>query len=253
METIPSVVFGCINEASTRMFNADLIGGILGIARDEESFISQLAAITDDNRFSHCMVEFPWEKSYLRFGSDIVMRPNAQSTPFVEDERITDELYYVKLIDISINGNPLNLPGDTFEIDDNGDGGVVIDSGTPVTSLITPAFDAVTRSLIIYFSRYPNLVRADGSYEDLDLCYLYPNFHVEFPSMDLHFEGASVHVPSEFLFNSYNNNGVDKFCLFIHELEEDTIIGAHQLQNQQVVYDLTEKMIYFAEGDCQNA
>lgn len=235
------------------MFDTKLLGGIIGMGRHKESLISQLAAITNENRFSHCMVAFAWEKSYLRFGSDIVMRPNAQGTPFIVNEGPLAEYYYVSLTDISINGNPLNLPPDTFEIRKNGDGGVIIDSGTPLINLVRPAYDAVKGSFMDYFSRYPNLVTTDGSFEGLDLCYLQPNFHVDYPSMDLHFRGANVHVPSQFLFNNYNDNGINKFCLFIVPAESGTIIGAQQIQNQQVVYDLQERMIYFAEGDCQDA
>ena len=58
------------------------------------------------------------ETSYLRFGSDIVMKGGAQTTPLVDN----NNLFYVNLIDIGVNGQHLKLPPETFALKSDGTG-----------------------------------------------------------------------------------------------------------------------------------
>lgn len=77
-----------------------------------ESIVMQLAHLID-GRFSYYMVSvLSTQHSYLKSGSDIVIGENSQDTTFVRNPSIkaANEHYYLDLLDISVNGQHLNIP-----------------------------------------------------------------------------------------------------------------------------------------------
>ena len=183
------------------------------------------------------------ETSYLRFGSDIVMKGGAQTTPLVDNRN----LFYVNLIDIGVNGQHLKLPPETFALKSDGTGGCFVDTGAMLTHLIRPAYNVVKRTLIDYFA-WRDVVVARGSDLFLDLCFVWSSWVPDFPSMDLFLQDATFNLPAANLY--VIDAASQRFCLAMMPSDHATIIGATQQQNHQFVYDVGKETLSFAAGSC---
>lgn len=219
------------------------------MGRGRESFVNQLVPYTGGKRFAYCMVDVDSSKvSYLRFGQDIVVQSNAQTTPFFKRRFLpsTYDHYYLTLIDISVGEDRLNLPAGTFDVHIGGTGGCIIDSGSAISYIVRPAYDAVKKALKDYFSG-AGVIEVDGRDVHLDLCFRYPSVFNEFPTMDMHFQGATLHLEAR---NVFTKLGGRRFCLLMLPEDEYTILGAAQQMNFQMVYDVDRERLSFAPANC---
>ena len=117
------------------------------------------------------------------------MGPGFRVTPLLRDTW-NPSFYYLGLRGISVAGKVVPIPKGTFEILPNGTGGLVIDSGTPITELEDPGYmpflDAV-RSAI------PTQPVNASAVTYLDLCYnAIPA--LRFPIITFHFAGGANYV-----------------------------------------------------------
>lgn len=214
-----------------------------------DSFATQLAHLTG-NRFSYCMVNVHnLHSSYLKFGSDVVIARNAQSTPFVKKPaiRFTNDHYYLELLDIGINGQRMHIPGEYFHLHADGRGGCLIDSGTPYSFLITPAYRILKHALTVYFQTL-GVMPATGAEAGFDVCFRPSSGFDLYPTLELHFRGATLRLEKSSVFLTLAESGI--FCLTMMGNDERTIIGAAQQENHQFVYDVGRGRLYFAPADC---
>eukprot|EP01018_Ginkgo_biloba_P035778 Gb_37476 [translate_table: standard] len=192
-QSFPHLAFGCGRRNEGGGFNQG--GGIIGLGRSILSLVGQLGS-TAANKFSYCLMpinDSPTKTSALIFGEDAQLSGDSvRSTPIIQNEQ-QPIFYYISLEDISIGGKLLNIPQGTFDIQSDGSGGVVIDSGTTVTYLEEAGYNLVKKTL----SSLINLTKVDGYGTGLDLCFKRPSAksNPSFPTMTFHFKGADYDLP----------------------------------------------------------
>lgn len=242
---VQKVGFGC-GFLNTGIFQSNE-SGIAGLGRGPLSLISQLGY----GKFSYCFTSLGESKSSpVLFGSaaDLTGYANGkvQSTPLVTNPAMP-ALYYLTLTGITVGTRLLNIPKSTFSLNNNGTGGVYIDSGTGMTQLAEPAYNQVKSAFLSQIK----LPVANSSVEAFDLCFRLPSSSekIEIPKFTFHFEGADFQLPTENYMAQDPINGA--MCLVMGKsLDGSTIIGNFQQQNIHILYDLDGEKLSFVPAQC---
>eukprot|EP00249_Psilotum_nudum_P014910 c25063_g1_i1 orf=356-1729(-) len=235
-EFVPHIGIGCGHDNQGGGFdNAD---GLVGLGQGPLSLVSQLSL----EEFSYCLVSLRDSSSqtspmYLGSSSS-VPGSNVQTTPIITNPSFTT-YYYLQLIGISIDGHHINIPSGAFNMQADGSGGLIIDSGTTITYLIDEVYQLVLNA----FRSAIQLPIADGSRIGLDLCYKKTG---RVPRLSFHFDGADLNLPPENYFIDFQG----LFCLAIGSSSDVSILGNIQQQNYQIVYNLTNKKLSFTRTKC---
>ncbi|BAF23924.1 aspartic proteinase nepenthesin-1 [Oryza sativa Japonica Group] len=247
---VSDVAFGCGNINSGQLANSS---GMVGLGRGPLSLVSQLGP----SRFSYCLTSFlSPEPSRLNFGVFATLNgTNAsssgspvQSTPLVVNAALPS-LYFMSLKGISLGQKRLPIDPLVFAINDDGTGGVFIDSGTSLTWLQQDAYDAVRRELVSVLRPLPP---TNDTEIGLETCFPWPpppSVAVTVPDMELHFDGgANMTVPPE---NYMLIDGATGFlCLAMIRSGDATIIGNYQQQNMHILYDIANSLLSFVPAPC---
>ncbi|XP_052162846.1 aspartic proteinase nepenthesin-1-like [Oryza glaberrima] len=250
---VPGIAFGCSN-ASSDDWNGS--AGLVGLGRGGLSLVSQLAA----GMFSYCLTPFQdtKSKSTLLLGPAAAAALNGtgvRSTPFVPSpsKPPMSTYYYLNLTGISVGAAALPIPPGAFALRADGTGGLIIDSGTTITSLVDAAYKrvrAAVRSLV-------KLPVTDGSNATgLDLCFALPSSSsattsppATLPSMTLHFGGgADMVLPVE----NYMILDGGMWCLAMRSQTDGELstLGNYQQQNLHILYDVQKETLSFAPAKC---
>ncbi|XP_042405198.1 aspartic proteinase nepenthesin-1-like [Zingiber officinale] len=242
---VPGVAFGCGDTNQGSGFTQ--AGGIVGLGRGPLSLISQLGL----GKFSYCLTSFNQsKKSPLLFGSlaDLSAGEAAtavQTIPLLKNPQ-QPSFYYLPLKGITVGGTRLQIPSSAFALQDDGTGGVIIDSGTSITYLVAAGYRQVKRA----FLNQVQLPVADGSDVGLDVCFSLPaeSSSVEVPKLTFNFDGADLDLPAENYIIADSSTGL--LCLTIMGSRGLSIIGNFQQQNLHVLYDLKEEALSFVSAQC---
>ena len=124
---------------------------MVGFGRGPLSLVSQLGP----SRFSYCLTSYlSPTPSRLYFGvfanlnsTNTSSGSPVQSTPFVINPALPN-MYFLSVNGISLGTKRLPIDPLVFAINDDGTGGVIIDSGTSITWLQQDAYEAVRRGLV---------------------------------------------------------------------------------------------------------
>lgn len=266
---IPDFCFGCVGSAYKEPI------GIVGFGKGLFSLPSQLGFL--QKGFSHCFLPFkfannPNISSPLVIGdTDIstVDQEQMQFTPMLKNP-IFPNYYYVGLEAVSVgNFSVTQVPLSLKEFDSQGNGGMLIDSGTTYTHLPQPFYSQLLSmlQLVVSYPRAKDIERKSG----FDLCYKVPCIkinnnnacHIEeqFPSITLHFLNNVTVKVSEgrhfYAMGAPQNSSVVK-CLLFQSMDNNSagdfgpagVFGSFQQQNVKVVYDLEKERIGFQAMDC---
>ncbi|KAJ3670362.1 hypothetical protein LUZ60_010686 [Juncus effusus] len=236
--SILDMVFGCTSSSGGSFANST---GIIGLSRSNFSLISQIGM----EKFSYCIHPNVKSVSPMFLGSSAVLKgTSVKSTPFVSSPA---SFYYVSLTGISLGSKLLTIPETAFPLMEDGSGGVIIDSGTPLTRLVPDAFQVLSQEI----KSIVNLPEADGSAYHLSLCFSLGKSSVpNMPNITFHFDGADMKLTMDKYMVTLSNG---LFCLYILEPSggiTNSIIGTYQMQNMHVLYDLKNDMLSFVEADC---
>ncbi|KAK4418187.1 Aspartic proteinase nepenthesin-1 [Sesamum alatum] len=260
LATVKNLEFGCglYNDMQYGNYRNNKIAGIMGLGWGDPSFAKQLSPQIK-GKFSYCLpvVSKKTPSTYLRFGDDIEQSKNFRSTPLYRMN--ISSSYYVDLQGISLNKTRLKINPKVFEFKNNGSsGGCIIDTGTPYSRIITPAFDILKLELVKYFSRFKNLKRRIGDL-GLELCYerSKPEGFKNLPDLTFHLGGsqaADFVMKPEAVFEVVRQSRPMKsreyFCLAMVKNTKMSILGSHQQTNQRIVYDTMNKRLLFYQEDC---
>lgn len=244
-QSLPHVAFGCGQDNEGGGFSQG--GGLVGFGRGPLSFISQLGPSVG-NKFSYCLVSVsdpPSKTSPLFIGSTASLNAKTvSSTPLVQS-RSKPTFYYLSLEGISVGGQLLDIPDGTFDLQFDGSGGVIIDSGTTVTYLEQTGYDAVKKAVISSV----RLPQVDGSNIGLDLCFDQQSASSTstFPTITFHFQGADFNLPKE---NYIYTDRSGIACLAMLPNNGMSIFGNIQQQNYQILYDNGRNVLSFAPTVC---
>ncbi|XP_059073546.1 aspartic proteinase nepenthesin-1-like [Cryptomeria japonica] len=220
--------------------------GLVGLGRGPLSLISQLGSKVD-NKFSYCLLpitDSPSQTSPLIFGESASLR-GANTIPFIKNN-VNPSFWYIPLTGITLNGKPVNIPPGIFDLQSDGGGGVIIDSGTTLTFLFEPAYTPLKEAI----ESAIDLTPADGSSVGLDLCYE-TSGQVTLPSLAFNFEGGvNYELPQE---NFFTRASDDLLCLAMKSSSGMvSIFGNIQQQNFQILYDNAQNTLSFKPTKCNS-
>ncbi|KAF7009399.1 hypothetical protein CFC21_023940 [Triticum aestivum] len=244
---LPEVAFGCGDTNEGDGFTQG--AGLVGLGRGPLSLVSQL----DLKKFSYCLTSLDdTSKSPLLLGSLATISESAaaassvQTTPLIKNPS-QPSFYYVNLKGLTVGSTHITLPSSAFAVQDDGTGGVIVDSGTSITYLELQGYRALKKA----FAAQMKLPAADGSGIGLDMCFEAPASgvdQVEVPKLVFHFDGADLDLPAE----NYMvlDSGSGALCLTVMGSRGLSIIGNFQQQNIQFVYDVGENTLSFAPVQC---
>jgi hypothetical protein len=223
----------------------------VGLGRGPLSLVSQLGL----DKFSYCLTSLDDGdgKSPLLLGgsasaiSESAATAPVQSTPLVKNPS-QPSFYYVSLTGLTVGSTRITLPASAFAIQDDGTGGVIVDSGTSITYLELQGYRALRKAFVAQMS----LPTVDGSEIGLDLCFQGPAKgvdQVQVPKLVLHFDGgADLDLPAENYMVLDSASGA--LCLTVAPSRGLSIIGNFQQQNFQFVYDVAGDTLSFAPVQC---
>ncbi|GJW69559.1 aspartyl protease family protein 2-like protein [Tanacetum coccineum] len=240
---INNVAFGCGHDNEGLFVGA---AGLLGLGRGKLSFPNQ-AGRQFGSKFSYCLVDrsMSAKPSSLVFGNGAVSRV-ARFTPLLKNPKL-DTFYYLGLTGVSVGGQKVaGITSSLFQLDNSGNGGVIIDSGTSVTRLTRPAYVALRNAFLAgasHLKRGPNFSLFDACFD------LSGQTEVKVPTVVMHFTGADVSLPASNYLIPVDSNGA--FCFaFAGTTSGLSIIGNIQQQGFRVVYDLAGSRVGFAPKGC---
>ncbi|RYR44830.1 hypothetical protein Ahy_A08g041108 isoform C [Arachis hypogaea] len=217
--SVPRVALGCGHDNEGLFVGA---AGLLGLGRGMLSFPTQ-AGIRFNNKFSYCLVDraASSKPSSMVFG-DLAVSRAARFTPLLKNPKL-DTFYYVELLGISVG-----------------------DSGTSVTRLTRPAYEALRDAFQVGAAR---LKRAP-EYSLFDTCFDFSGMtQVKVPTVVLHFRGADVSLPAGNYLIPVDDKGTYCFA-FAGTMSGLSIIGNIQQQGFRVVFDLAGSRVGFAPRGC---
>ncbi|KAI3449542.1 hypothetical protein Pfo_006207 [Paulownia fortunei] len=257
MEFVKNLIFGCgVDNRKSYGNNSNQIAGIMGLGWGSYSILSQANSLTE-GKFSYCLPAInkytqKWPNTYLRFGRDIVKRTNLSVTPLLRNK--DQKVYHVILQGISINSKKLSISDQDFRLRSDGSGGCIIDSGTPFSRLIKPAYIVLEKALKGYFWGQRNLKPYKGP-KGFELCYERKKAqgYKNLPSMTFHFKNANLVVRAEALFlvmDKISSVKGEYFCLAILPSDFISVLGSYQQTNQRFIYDTKQKQLLFSPNDC---
>lgn len=172
--------------------------------------------------------------------------------------------YTVGLIGISVGKRTIPAPEMLRRVNNRGDGGVVVDSGTTFTMLPEGFYNSVVDEFDRRVGRVNKRARKVEEKTGLAPCY-YLNAVAEVPVVTLRFAGgnSSVVLPRknyfyEFLDGSDERKGKRRVgCLMLMNGGDEgelsgpgATLGNYQQQGFEVVYELEEKRVGFAKRHC---
>ncbi|KAL5199971.1 hypothetical protein ABZP36_021174 [Zizania latifolia] len=223
--------FGCGYNQSKQF---DMYDGLLGLGGAPESLAVQTSA-TYGGAFSYCLPAVSRGTGFLALGA-----PRSNSTAsggfsFTPMSRIPEvaTFYKVTITGISVGGKRLLIPVSAFS------GGMIIDSGTTITSLPYTANKALQSAFRAAMASYP--LRRDGP---LETCYnLTGHSNVVVPRVALTFTGGAtieLNVPNGVLVE-LDGTGPDG---------STGVLGSLNQRTFEVLYDAGRGIIGFRSGAC---
>ncbi|WZZ04120.1 protein ASPARTIC PROTEASE IN GUARD CELL 1 [Brassica napus] len=236
--SVDNVAVGCGHSNQGLFVGA---AGLLGLGGGLLALPSQL----NTTSFSYCLVDRDSDSvSTVEFGSDL--SPDAVVAPLLRNHQL-DTFYYLGLTGISVGGEMLQIPSSSFEVDESGGGGIIIDSGTAVTRLQTGIYNSLRDAFV---KGTTDLEKAAGV-AMFDTCYnLAAKTTIEVPTVAFHFPGGNMlALPAKNYMIPVDSVGT--FCLaFAPTASSLAIIGNVQQQGTRVGFDLANSLIGFSTNKC---
>lgn len=242
-----TITFGCSGQPTGELgTSTEAVDGIIGFGQANTSLVSQLATSGMAKKiFSHCLDS---KNGGGIFAVGQVVRPKVKSTPLVPDE----PHYNVIMKAIEVDGAPLEIPTDSFDIGSSR--GTIVDSGTTLAYLPSTVYDSLKRKMMANHSSLKM-----HTVEELFQCfYYYGNVDDGFPDVSFIFQNSlhlTVH-PRDYLFEVKDNEwciGWQNSGLQSRDGADITLLGDIVLSGKLVVYDLENQTIGWTEHNCSSS
>ncbi|KAK9993619.1 hypothetical protein SO802_023322 [Lithocarpus litseifolius] len=148
---------------------------------------------------------------------------------------------------ITVGQTLLPIPKSSFQIGSDGGGGLMIDSGTTVTSLQEDAFDMLKQAFVAQTK-----LQVSYSYTaEFDLCFDLPSKNVKeikFPRLDFHFKELDLELPAENYMIPDTKLGL--VCLAMRPTGRLLVFRNFQQRNMLVLHDLKKEILSFIPTKC---
>lgn len=258
---LKSMAFGCgfhVSGPSLTGSSFNGASGVMGLGRGPISFSSQLGR-RFGRSFSYCLMDYtlsPPPTSYLMIGDVVSPAKDNKSmisyTPLLIN-RAAPTFYYITVKGVFVDGVKLPIDPSVWSIDELGNGGTVIDSGTTLTFLTEPAY----REILSAFKRRVKLPSpAPGgasSQSGFDLCVNVTGVSKpRLPRMSLELGGEAVYSPPPRNYFIEITEGIK--CLAIQPVEAGSgrfsVIGNLMQQGFLFEFDMDKSRLGFSRRDC---
>nr|XP_043626331.1 protein ASPARTIC PROTEASE IN GUARD CELL 1-like [Erigeron canadensis] len=240
---IKNIAIGCGHNNEGLFVGA---AGLLGLGGGPLSFPSQINATS----YSYCLVDRDSDvASTIEFNLEPLLKEsvNVIKAPLLSNNKLST-FYYIGLRGMSVSGKMVHIPSSVFKLTNDGDGGVIVDSGTAITRLRKDAYNALRDAFVGKLSK--DMVKVDGV-ALFDTCFdLGKKKSVQVPTVSFHFSNGKVlDLAAKNYMIPVDSNGT--FCFaFAPTLGSLSIIGNVQQQGTRVSYDLENKLIGFSPNEC---
>ncbi|CAK8574273.1 unnamed protein product [Lathyrus sativus] len=240
---IQNVAIGCGHRNQGMFVGA---AGLLGLGSGPMSFVGQLGGQTG-SMFSYCLVSRGTESSgSLEFGRESVP-VGASWVSLIHNPR-APSFYYIGLSGLGVGGLRVPISEDVFRLNELGEGGVVMDTGTAVTRLPTAAYDAFRDAFI---AQTTNLPRSSSGVSIFDTCYDLNGFMtVRVPTISFYFLGGPIlTLPARNFLIPVDDVGT--FCFaFASSPSGLSIIGNIQQEGIEISVDGANGYVGFGPNVC---
>ncbi|KAK3138043.1 hypothetical protein QOZ80_5AG0363730 [Eleusine coracana subsp. coracana] len=245
---LQGVVLGCTASYDGDSFRSS--DGVLSLGNSNISFASR-AASRFGGRFSYCLVDHLAPRnatSYLTFGSSSSSSSSAATTqfqtPLLLDRRMSP-FYAVSVAGVHLNGEQLDIPSAVWDVDQNG--GAILDSGTSLTILATPAYEVLVEALSTHFAGVPRV-----SMDPFEYCYNWTGAAPppEIPRLEVEFAGSARLAPPAKSYVIDAAPGVK--CIGVQEgaWPGVSVIGNILQQEHLWEFDLRDRLLRFKHTRC---
>ncbi|KAG2665318.1 hypothetical protein I3760_15G002900 [Carya illinoinensis] len=249
-----NLAFGCgfrISGPSVTGASFNGAQGVMGLGKGPISFSSQLGH-RFGNKFSYCLLDYtisPPPTSFLTIGNIVPRTSKMSFTPLLANP-LSPSFYYIAVQSVSVNGAKLNINPSVWSIDELGNGGTIIDSGTTLTFLVEPAYRQVLASVKRRVRRLPSpaIMPTLG----FDLCVNVSGVpRPSLPKMSFKLLGNSVLSPPP---TNYFIEAADRvMCLAIQPVSSETgfsVIGNLMQQGFLFEFDRDRSRLGFSRHGC---
>ncbi|KAH7426656.1 hypothetical protein KP509_10G010900 [Ceratopteris richardii] len=253
-----SVLMGCGHD-NEGLFVGE--AGLLGLGRGTLSFASQVASRTG-GVFSYCLPS--WNAASmgsLTFGPPTPSSSSAAdgagrvySPLLTNPQRDLATFYYVQLVGVSVDGQPVaGVRATDLALRPSGRGGLIVDSGTTVSRLVTAFYYPLRNAFREASRRRGHLL--PRVYSVFDTCYSPPPaiaLPANFPSLQLQFEGmASMTLPPENVMFDVGDENFPLLCFAFAPTSTDfSILGNIQQQGFLMTFDTQASRLGFQSNQC---
>ncbi|CAN6362583.1 unnamed protein product [Urochloa humidicola] len=255
---IPDYLFGCVHATHSFRNNGGMYAGVFVNSRAPHSFVSQMGAARGVTNFSYCLTREANHHGFLRFGTHVPRNPGYQTTKILPTMlgAAHDAAYYVSLVGISLGKQRLErINPDMFRRREDGQGGCIVDIGTPLTVMSHEAYDIIEEALWADLERHQQGAERVKRV-DYGLCVkATEGIKRRLPSLSLHFAGdgeeeATLVVSPERLFLMMEDEQAGGIACLAMVPGRQTIIGVLQQVDTRFVFDLKDDKLYFAPETC---
>ncbi|XP_075650125.1 aspartic proteinase CDR1-like [Castanea sativa] len=238
---VPRLIFGCETDLIIdRGTLGGQVSGLLGLGAEAISFASQLGS-----KFSYCFGSV-WDPEYIH--NQLIFGEGAKREGFVTFLEIIGSFYYIRLVSISVGEKMLDISPNVFVLEEDGTGGVIIDSGATLTSLPEAALNPLKAEVLNLLSGivpYIGMRHSSPCFKgviDRELA--------GFPVVTFNFaNGVDLVLDVKSLFYEAGPNA---FCMAMTQSKAAnlTVIGVLAQQSYNIEYNLAEKSISMQRIDC---
>ncbi|KAF8696018.1 hypothetical protein HU200_036899 [Digitaria exilis] len=248
------VVLGCTTSYNGDSFLAS--DGVLSLGYSNISFASH-AASRFGGRFSYCLVDHlaPRNATSACAGGAASPPPatkvpggGARQTPLLLDHRM-HPFYAVSINGVSVDGELLKIPRRVWDIEKGG--GAILDSGTSLTVLVSPAYRAVVGALSKKLAGLPRVAM-----DPFDYCYNWTSpetgedVAVAVPELALHLAGSARLQPPAKSYVIDAAPGVKCIGLQEGEWPGVSVIGNILQQEHLWEFDIKNRRLRFKRSRC---
>ncbi|KAL9665358.1 hypothetical protein QQ045_020777 [Rhodiola kirilowii] len=236
----PSVTGGSFNGAQ----------GVLGLGRGPISFSTQMGR-KFGNIFSYCLMDYtlsPPPTSFLTIGSlqnDSVL----SFTPLITNP-LSPTFYYITIRHVYINKSKLRIDPLVWKLNRFGNGGSVLDSGTTLSFVPKPAYDAILSAFDRLLVHVPSPAQPTPSF-DFCLNMTGAERNVSLPRLRFRLAGGAVFEPPPRNYFIETEEGV--LCLAVQPVGSESgfsVIGNLMQQGFLFQFDRVESRVGFTRHGC---
>ncbi|KAJ4960501.1 hypothetical protein NE237_020411 [Protea cynaroides] len=253
---LKSLVFGCgFHVSGPSLTGASFNGasGVMGLGRGPISFSTQLGK-RFGNKFSYCLMDYtlsPPPTSYLLIGDSPepdTTKKKMNYTPLLTNP-LFPTFYYVGIKSVRIDGVTLPINSSVWAIDQTGNGGTVIDSGTTLTFLAEPAYQLI----LMEFNKRVRLPRVENQTGSLDLCVNVSGVtNLKLPRLGFKLAGGSLFSPP--VTNYFIDTAEEVKCLALQGVDSQgggfSVIGNLMQQGFTFEFDSDRSRLGFSRHGC---